>query len=257
MTTVDVGDATITLIDDARGSFPVRALFPDHDDGWGFPELLDDERNWRPPIGCYLVRTPDTIVLVDTGIGPGDPALFGGLVGTLPDRLEALGVGPDAVDYVFHTHLHFDHVGWSAEGERARFPRARYVVSYDDWRSEQDAPRCAHRLAPLEPQLLWADGLDELAPGLSVTPSPGHTPGHQSLCVSRGGRRAFLIGDVALHPAQVADPRRRAAPDADAALAAATREAEFARLEEAGAVVGAAHFGFGRIVGGEWRPLAE
>ena len=34
---------------------------------------------------------------------------------------------------VFHTHLHFDHVGWNMDGSKPRFSNARYVMHQADW----------------------------------------------------------------------------------------------------------------------------
>ena len=49
------------------------------------------------------------------------------------DRLAAIGVRPEDVDYVLCTHLHVDHVGWNTRLENGRwvptFPNARYVFN--------------------------------------------------------------------------------------------------------------------------------
>ena len=42
----------------------------------------------------------------------------------VPGAAAAAGVAPEDVDDVIFTHLHFDHVGWSTDGERRCSPRA-------------------------------------------------------------------------------------------------------------------------------------
>ena len=102
---------------------PYRALYP---------ELFADQ-SWRLPCACFLVRTEEMTVLVDTGVGP--PGLWDWTAedeGRLPEAIEALGVSRDEVDAVFLTHLHIDHVGWNTDLEGTLFfPRARYVVHRD------------------------------------------------------------------------------------------------------------------------------
>ncbi len=87
---------------------------------------------WRLPCGCFVIRTGERTILVDTGLGPKGLWDGGEREGGLPDSLGALGVSPDEVDVVFLTHLHIDHVGWNTDAEGVvAFPRARYVVHRD------------------------------------------------------------------------------------------------------------------------------
>ena len=41
------------------------------------------------------------------------------------------------------------------------------------------------------------DGEAEVLPGLRLVPTPGHTPGHQSLLVEGGGKRALIAAQAA------------------------------------------------------------
>ena len=52
--------------------------------------------------------------------------------GELPQRLADLGIQPEQIDRVIHTHLHGDHVGWNIhddENDRVMFPNATFYVS--------------------------------------------------------------------------------------------------------------------------------
>jgi len=144
------------------------------------------------PIAAYLIRTSDGLVLFDTGLSPRalpglrrtDPLARFEDADLLVNRLNALGLEPGDVSLVVLSHLHYDHAG-GAE----LFPRAELCVQKDEYayahypaaffapfyyRKNFDLPGYRWRLL---------DGDTELAPGLTVLRSDGHTPGHQSLLV--------------------------------------------------------------------------
>jgi len=111
----------------------------------------------------------------------------------LVDHLAQLGIGPDDIDVVVLSHLHFDHAGgvlraWQPDvGAQLVFPRARYVVSRLAWeRAVDPTPRDRASYIPELQPLLESTGRLELAEGdSSVTlgagyrfhHSDGHTPG--------------------------------------------------------------------------------
>jgi N-acyl homoserine lactone hydrolase len=144
------------------------------------------------PIAAYLIRTSDGNVLFDTGLSPRalpgllrtDPLARFGEEDLLVNRLDALGLRPDDVDLVVLSHLHYDHAG-GAE----LFPKSELIVQKDEYAY---AHYPASFFAPFYyrknfdlPGYRWRllDGDTELAPGLTVLRSDGHTPGHQSLLV--------------------------------------------------------------------------
>ena len=90
-----------------------------------------------------------------------------------------------------------------------------------------------------------------VSPEVTIVPTPGHTPGHQSVIVASAGQRAFIAGDVAHNPAQANETEWNAGADGDGPLAAATRKRVMERLEQDGSVAVFGHFpapGFGRLV---------
>ncbi|MCE1228838.1 MAG: MBL fold metallo-hydrolase, partial [Firmicutes bacterium] len=44
--------------------------------------------------------------------------------------------------------------------------------------------------------LIAVEGAQELMPGISVRPMPGHNRGNQGVIVAGGGRRLFYVGDL-------------------------------------------------------------
>jgi N-acyl homoserine lactone hydrolase len=121
-----------------------------------------------------LVRSGDRKILLDVG---GYTTRFGML-----KALEQRGLGPDDIDLVFLSHLHFDH-----SHNIDLFPEAKVLVSRREWDYAR-APHENDRLMPwgihaeLEKHdLELVDGEGELGPGLTFFPAPGHTPGLYAL----------------------------------------------------------------------------
>jgi len=182
---------------------------------WSRLVSCDDKNRCTYSTNCLLVETAGRRVLVETGNGDKFPAKEKEIYGIDHDRaigpaLAELGVEPDSIDVVVMTHLHFDHSGGTTRrlpsGELAPvFPRARHVIQ----RKELEAALHPHErnrasylpenFAPLVAAGLvdLADGETEIAPGVRVLPSPGHTPGHQSVLIDGGnGEHALFLGDV-------------------------------------------------------------
>jgi glyoxylase-like metal-dependent hydrolase (beta-lactamase superfamily II) len=205
----------------------------------GFPAIQTDA-DWWVPVNCVLLRTGDTTVLVDTGVGPQPRAFLPDVETTLLDQL-----APDDVDVVVHTHLHIDHVGWTGS-----FPNARYVVHEDEWayfmseESLAERPHLREKVMPLADRFERVTGEAEVAPGVHVEPAPGHTPGHM---IVRTGEVA-AIGDLVAHELQAVDPELVFVNDMDNAAAAVTRRRVIEELARDGTPVASGHFrGIGRF----------
>jgi glyoxylase-like metal-dependent hydrolase (beta-lactamase superfamily II) len=221
-------------------------------------ELVAADGRVHIPIGCFVVRTGDTTVLIDAGLG--DVDVEWGRGGELPAALRAAGVAPEDIDIVVCSHLHIDHIGWLVVHEAPFFPNATVRYGAGDWpqfverADEGDRSRLimevlagAGRLDPLEGDMV------AIAPGLTGRHTPGHTPGHYGLVVSSGGERAVVLGDAVECPLQVEEPDFYVLSDVDPALAARTREALWRELEGTPALVAGAHFPgleFGRVLAG-------
>jgi len=197
-----------------------------------FPAIHSDE-DWWIPVNCALLRSGDATVLVDTAAGPKPRPFMPDGDAALLDELARVGVQPDEVDVVVHTHLHVDHVGWTGS-----FPNARYVVHEDDWAYFMSEASLAQR-QHLREKVLSLERVErvtaetEIAPGIHVQPAPGHTPGH--MIVRAEG--LAVIGDAAAHELQIADPNLVFVNDMDADVSAATRRRLIPELAAEGAAV--------------------
>jgi glyoxylase-like metal-dependent hydrolase (beta-lactamase superfamily II) len=226
-------------------------------------DLLDDDGLVHIPIGCFLLRSGETTVLIDAGMGDVDAGWARG--GELPAALRAAGVSPDGVDIVVCSHLHLDHIGWLTVDDAPYFKNAVVRYGAADWpqfvagpdansRSRQimEVLAASGRLEPLDGDML------PIAPGLTARHTPGHTLGHYGLVVSSGKDRALLLGDAVECPLQIEEPDFYAMSDVDPAMAARTREALWRELEGSGVSVTGAHFPgleFGRVLKGTGRRL--
>jgi glyoxylase-like metal-dependent hydrolase (beta-lactamase superfamily II) len=160
------------------------------------------------PFNPIVVNTGASLVLIDTGYGPG----LGPTVGLLPGTLASAGIDPRAIDIVLISHLHGDHILGlkNADGSLA-FPNAEIKVPAPDWSywmSDENMSRAPEGfqkasfgfnrkifrdLADRVTRFEWAK---EVAPGITSVETAGHTPGHTSFLIASGSSQLFFQGDV-------------------------------------------------------------
>jgi glyoxylase-like metal-dependent hydrolase (beta-lactamase superfamily II) len=270
------GGVRIHYLPDGLGVSDPLALYPDSAEvDWTiYGKYLDAEGNFRTSLGAFLIEAGDRRVIVDTGIGPVklDFPGFGTYEGgKLLDSLAETGISPTDVTDVVFTHMHVDHVGWTTQdvgGERVlTFPNARHLLSEAEWAHWHggDDPAGPDPLAvqrPLEGRVEFVSDGDEIAPGITVLSTPGHTPGHFSLIVDGGEERVVIMGDVMYGAVQVPLPEWSVAFDMDPEAARESRRVVIHELIQADTVAAAGHFTdsvFGTFVGTGlgilWRPL--
>jgi len=255
-----IGDVELVPLND--GVCRMDADFYVDMDWSAHADLLNAAGQIEIPIGCFLLRTADRVVLLDAGMGP--VTLDWGQGGLLPSALAAAGVTPGEIDTVVCTHLHVDHIGWLVQDGQPFFPNATVRFGIGDAEHFAEDGRVGDITDALGGRVELIDGDNVgLAPGLTALHTPGHTPGHYGLVVSSGEERAVLLGDAVECPLQLDEPDFYAMSDVDPALAKRTREALWRELEGTPALVGAAHFPgleFGRVLRGRgkrWFPYSR
>ncbi len=262
-----VGDVEVVPLCDGWAPLPISGEVPGHEVDWSeertaYPWAFAgrDDPSWAWHVHAFLLRLSGGPVLVDSGIGHlGRPPYD--VAGRIDDELRAAGVTPADVGHVIHTHLHSDHAGGACrpDGE-PRFPNAVHHVHPADWdffAGADDPGDFNGRSAMRRLQELGRLDLDdrdrEVAPGVRVVHSPGHTPGHRSVILTDGPSSMLLTGDLLHLPIQVAHPEWESGHDKDPGLGVASRVGLLTRARDGRWHVAVSHFGqpLGRVVGTE------
>lgn len=266
-----IGSVEITALLDAPFLQDLAFLSPEHaaELATEYRDSLDERGLCTGAVTCYLVRTPEGLALIDSGIGPRKRRGFP--TGRLDQALEHAGVSPADIDLVIHTHLHIDHVGWNTyptpeNDAEIFFPNAQFVIQQKEWdywmtpAMLEDPANAVLRdcIVPVRDadQVRLVDDKARLLGSIGFIAVPGHTPGHVAIDISDGNDRALIIGDSSHHPFQVAHADWASPMDADPALAIRNRDKLYdLAADDKRLVIGGhwEHPGWGRIVRVEGR----
>ena len=183
---------------------------------WMIPHFMDTAGNLVMSIHALVVDTGTRRIVVDTCIGNDkerDIPAWSHLQTSFLADLKAAGYPRESIDTVLCTHLHVDHVGWNTmlvdDEWVPTFPNARYLVGATEWSYWNGRDASAAVLADSVRPVVDA-GLVDFVPvdhvlceEVRLEPTPGHTPGHVSVCISSGGKDALITGDCIHHPCQM------------------------------------------------------
>lgn len=182
---------------------------------WRREDPLD--QTVRLPVPAYLVESASERILVDTGLSRmaiEDPTSRYGPNATVTlFELELDAPLGEQIDLstltkVVLTHLHFDHAG----GLDTLPSTVPVFVQRREWHAGHEDTAIARNFyqpadyGSIEQQVVLVDGESDLLGdgSLRLFPTPGHTPGHQSVMV---GERLVIGGDV-VHYAEGLDDHR-------------------------------------------------
>jgi glyoxylase-like metal-dependent hydrolase (beta-lactamase superfamily II) len=157
------------------------------------PEWHPEHGTFEPfPVYAWVVRHPDGVILVDTGIGEGNGAIDGWYapeIISLPSALATVDLEPRDITAVVLSHLHFDHCG------QQRILDAPVFVQATEHRHAQERHYTIADWAAIPaPRLRLVDGDDDVAEGVRLVATPGHTPGHQSVVIEAAADKRVVLG---------------------------------------------------------------
>ena len=213
---VQIGDIEVLVISDGVLPLPTAMLAHNAD-----PETraawLDDM--FLPPdafdwsLNAVMARSGTQTILIDAGLGL-DPDLNLPRAGQLIKRLESAGIDLASVTDVVLTHMHMDHIGGLVvDGVKDRLrPDLRIHVAAAEVKFWEAPDFTYASMPPGFPDALRAtakrfvkeyrnnlqlfEDEREVAPGVVVRRTGGHTPGHSVVQMASGGDRLTFAGDA-------------------------------------------------------------
>jgi N-acyl homoserine lactone hydrolase len=145
---------------------------------------------------AYVIRHPHGLVLFDTGIGEGheeaERRYFPIHRRPLREALASIGVDTQDVRAVANCHFHLDHCGGNPQ-----FPGTPIFAQRVEYEAANSLQYTLPEIVDFEgAKLELHEGDADVAAGLRIIPTPGHTPGHQSLLVDTRDGRILIAGQA-------------------------------------------------------------
>ncbi|NDV83137.1 MBL fold metallo-hydrolase [Bacteroides sp. 51] len=205
-------------------------------------------------VNSFLVRTPDKIILIDTGAGQG-----------LLSNLKKSDIEPEQIDIILLTHMHSDHIGGLLQDNETVFPNAALYIpqpEYDYWMNDE-----AMSLLPEDYQgnfiqareiikvyknklyLFTPDKLEgkasDLISGFKSYATCGHTHGHAAYLLESNQSSLLIWGDaIPAIDIQVPYPDVTLAFDSDPEQVIQTRTEIFEYVSKNNILIGGMHLGY-------------
>lgn len=182
---------------------------------WSKSFTPDEKNTILLSLNSLLVKTPEEIILIDTGIGNKFSEKFVNIYGIdhnktdLLKELKKLNIEPKDINKVILTHLHFDHCGWNTiyndKGELVpTFNNAQYFINKSEWEyafSPDPKSKGTFLIENLKPiqdfnQLNLIENNIEISEGIETIVSGGHTKFHQIIKIKSENEIACFLGDL-------------------------------------------------------------
>ena len=205
-----LGEARMTVVSDGYFTGPIATVGvnadPEEVKAFMRSQYLSDSGVLNNT-NHIIIELGEAKVLVDVGSG----SRFAATTGRLLDNMERAGFQQEDITHVVLTHAHPDHIwGIRDDFDEAIFPDAQYIMGefeYDWWMKPgriDEVPDALQQFVVGAVNSLTADGLQistakdgqEVAPGITMLETPGHTLGHMSLHIESAGEQLLVVGDA-------------------------------------------------------------
>jgi len=213
METVKIGNLKITLLNDGFFKLDGGAMFGMVPKTlWSKTNPADENNRITLALRSILIEAEGKIILVNTGIG--DKLEYDRFLCVNHSKLDLMrelkeaGLKPRDIDIVILTHLHLDHTGWNTVDEGGTlvptFPRAEYIIQKGEWdaaTNPDERSRGNYKeedFIPLKEhgQLSLIEGDQEIATGIKVHVTGGHTKHHQIVLAESNMEKAVFWSDI-------------------------------------------------------------
>ena len=263
----NIGAMRVTVIDDAKFTFPAPAFAANQPEGSAetfFAKFGLPTETVSLHMQVTFIESGDHKILLDTGMGdvtfPGNDADNGRLLA----GLKAINVSPDDITTVILSHGHPDHIGSCSANGVPLFKNADYYLPPSELEFWTQKPGDEQnfmnfmlsvgkaQLEPIRSMIKSYAAGDEIVPGITAVAAPGHTLGHHAFLISDGDDKLLHMMDAAVHYlVGPEEPDWALAVEMDQTAAADTRRKLFKQASEENILVAGYHFpfpGIGKII---------
>lgn len=179
---------------------------------WSRKYPCNDKNQIELPSDPILIQGFGKNMLIDSGLGKGklsekQKRNYGVTYESkITEDLNTLGLTVDDIDLVLMTHLHFDHACGLTEWENDKivsvFKKAKIIVSSVEW-EEMQQPNIRSRNTyweenwqPIQNQVFTYDDKKEVAPGVVMHHTGGHSHGHAVITIESQGEFLLHMADI-------------------------------------------------------------
>lgn len=181
---------------------------------WGRKFQSDELNRIEQGFNCYLIRTGDRNILIETGLGDKrdermrERMRVPTVTESIAESVARRGIDPESIDTVINSHLHWDHCCGNTlrrDGRwEASLPRAHYFASRGEWEHAHErlirdgVSYLDENYDPLieQSRLTLVDGDFEAAPGIWMRRAPGHNRDMMVITAESGGRTFCFLSDL-------------------------------------------------------------
>ncbi|AKA48433.1 hypothetical protein IX51_04250 [uncultured archaeon] len=175
---------------------------------WSRVVKENENNRVRMALNIPLIKAHGWSALIDTGVGSRPDERMKKIyeIEKETDLMRQVenSIGQENVDYIVHSHLHFDHMGHSFETAdgRVSFPNAVRVAQKDEYhnfRNTNEVTRGSYLSnVSLDGRFNMSEisGSVRIRDGLRVVKTGGHTSGHQAIIYENGGKGLIYFGDI-------------------------------------------------------------